>query len=604
MKKLLFTLLSLSLIVSCNKESDVLDYDDWRGTDTEHYISKEKAIASVQEIIDQYDMVYVSDYVVKANTPFVAFFNDSKSINYDAWVVMINTNPHSFSGRFWRYLYIDAYSGIVNKETMEWGFPSKGFESSILKYGFGDSVDMTKSISEPQSGLCSFSAPEDSCNSWAVIISGGGIPQTNRECFWNDCSAIYTCLRYCYGYKRERIFVIMSDGTSPEPDMLDVSGKVVSSKLDLDKDGVDDVKYAATKRNISNVFDILKSRVSLDEQVSVFVTDHGGLKNGKSFICLWNNSEWYPEEFANEIKKLPSSVRKQVVMGQCFSGGFINELSNCGNISIATAAKADESAYTLDGLRSEFLSHWTNAAAGNVPSADCNGYSGLSMEELFSYAKKADRCQYEHPQYKSTPENVGGGYGYSGEFLGYPEFVIPNHISTSKAGGYTFEVTGVPEHCSVNWTFNRANTVNCSSLTSSSINVINTCGEAVTQNNVTVQVTTSGGWKYSSEKYIYQWRPGVVNTNSLIQGNLEDGKGTFSLPFSIPGANNDSDYVWRLYEDYYYPERNLFDNCEIYANNYFIDFDWTEDYVPTDYYVSVSFNNPLGEPTTIVRHFQ
>ena len=38
MKKLLFTLLSLSLIVSCNKESDVIDYDDWRGTDTEHYI--------------------------------------------------------------------------------------------------------------------------------------------------------------------------------------------------------------------------------------------------------------------------------------------------------------------------------------------------------------------------------------------------------------------------------------------------------------------------------------------------------------------------------------------------------------------------------------
>ena len=75
----------------------------------------------------------------------------------------------------------------------------------------------------------------------------------------------------------------MSDGTSPEPDMLKRSGEVVSSKLDLDKDGVDDVKYTATKRNISNVFDILKSRVSLDEQVSVFVTDHGGLKNGKSF---------------------------------------------------------------------------------------------------------------------------------------------------------------------------------------------------------------------------------------------------------------------------------------------------------------------------------
>ncbi len=128
--------------------------------------------------------------------------------------------------------------------------------------------------------------------------------------------------------------------------------------------------------------------------------------------------------------------------------------------------------------------------------------------------------------------------------------------------------------------------------------------EAMAQDLVKVQVTVPGGWKYLCDSYIYQWRPGVVNTNLLIQGNLEKGKGTFNLPFSIPGANNDSDYVWRLYEDYYYPERNLFDNCEIYANNYFIDFNWTDDYVPTDYYVSVSFNNPLGEPTTIVRHFQ
>lgn len=29
-------------------------------------------------------MVYVSDYVVKANTPFVAYFNDSKSIDVDS----------------------------------------------------------------------------------------------------------------------------------------------------------------------------------------------------------------------------------------------------------------------------------------------------------------------------------------------------------------------------------------------------------------------------------------------------------------------------------------------------------------------------------------
>ena len=124
------------------------------------------------------------------------------------------------------------------------------------------------------------------------------------------------------------------------------------------------------------------------------------------------------------------------------------------------------------------------------------------------------------------------------------------------------------------------------------------------QNLVKVQVTVPGGWKYLCDYYIYQWRPGVTNTNSLIEGHLGDGYGSFYLPVYVPGTNHDSDYEWRLYEDYYNPEPNLLDNCEISANNYFIDFIWTEDYVPTDYYVSVSFNNPLGEPTTIVRHFQ
>lgn len=186
MKKLLFTLLSLSLIVSCNKESDVLDYDDWRGTDTEHYISKEKAIASVQEIIDQYDMVYVSDYVVKANTPFVAYFHDSKTIDVDSWVIMINTEPTANGGRYWRYLYVDACSGELVNESLEWCFPETGFTSEEIGFqGVDDSCDIvqpeTKSLSE--SSVVS--------NNWAVIINGGWCKEMNHERYWNNCSEVY-----------------------------------------------------------------------------------------------------------------------------------------------------------------------------------------------------------------------------------------------------------------------------------------------------------------------------------------------------------------------------------------------------------------------------
>ena len=53
----------------------------------------------------------------------------------------------------------------------------------------------------------------------------------------------------------------MSDGKDPGADITMEDNSVVSSLLDLDGDGTDDIDYAATKENIKMVFSKLSNQI-------------------------------------------------------------------------------------------------------------------------------------------------------------------------------------------------------------------------------------------------------------------------------------------------------------------------------------------------------
>ena len=109
----------------------------------------------------------------------------------------------------------------------------------------------------------------------------------------------------------------------------------------------------------------------------------------------------------------------------------------------------------------------------------------------------------------------------------------------------------------------------------------------MSKSSVVAKLTTPfKTYKLSHE--VTLWRPGQHFTDDLILGNLESGN--FSLPF---GSNRIENYEW-----------TLIDGCEILNEpTYFVDFRYDGE-IPEDYYISVKFKNPFGEPTTIVRHFQ
>lgn len=249
---------------------------------------------------------------------------------------------------------------------------------------------------------------------YAVILSGGVNKNSNYERYWNDCSFIYQTLVYKYGIPRSNIIVIMSDGTNPAADMLSVTSQYKSSPLDLDFDGNNDIQYSATLSNVQNVLNNLSINMSENDHLFFYVIDHGGTTDyiSDSYICLWGNEKLYDYTLANWLTPFTNKyINVNVVLGQCFSGGFIDNLTKEGCV-VATASKGNESSWACNDIPyDEFVYHWTTAineanSYGVSASSDLDNNGKITMEEAFLYAQNNDK-RNENPQYVSTPNSVG-----------------------------------------------------------------------------------------------------------------------------------------------------------------------------------------------------
>ncbi len=232
----------------------------------------------------------------------------------------------------------------------------------------------------------------------------------NYERYWNDCSALYKVLKNYYGYSQDHIYVLMSDGTSPANDRHLNNGLYDSSPLDLDGDGINDIQYAATHSNLENVFNILSNVLTEEDNLFIFTTDHGGSSgNQHSYLYLWNEI-LHDYEFASYLNQLDAGIIN-VCMGQCYSGGFIDNITK-DNVVVSTACRHDEVSYSMNSLLyDEYVYYWISAVADETPdgtpvNADTDQDGLVSMHEAFVYASYHDTAN-EHPQYNSIPSVLG-----------------------------------------------------------------------------------------------------------------------------------------------------------------------------------------------------
>lgn len=290
-------------------------------------------------------------------------------------------------------------------------------------------------------------AATTSNRTYAIILSGGVNKLSNYERYWNDCSFIYQTLVNKYGVPKENIFPLMSDGDNPAEDMWLTAGGFASQSLDLDNDGVNEIKLAATKSNIRTILDNLKTKLQKDDHLFFYVIDHGGSTDNisSSYINLWNYEELYDYELAEMLTPFTDKfVNVNVVLGQCFSGGFNDDLTKVGCVVASACTGSEPSWACLDKPYDEFVYHWTCAVNGathqNVKvNADIDKNDRVTMEEAFDYAKANDRITDEHPQYVSTPISVGEDLAFNNLAKSVDLYIKDNPEDTGKEPNMTID---------------------------------------------------------------------------------------------------------------------------------------------------------------------
>ena len=290
-------------------------------------VSREDALSIVQREFHGRDVDY---YILQENTRAT-------------WTIFVDAEPM----KGWEhecYLLTVPKNAITSINTMKPSRkkllklpPSGNYVPLLVKNRYGSNANSKPAVAKVSQSNAAQAAAQ---RTYAIILSGGIDRMSNHERYWNDCSFIYQTLVNRYGVPKENIFPIMSDGDNPAVDMRCTTVGFMSQPLDLDNDGVADIKMAATKANIQSTLNTLSTRLQEDDHLFFYVIDHGGTDDHdtSSYICLWNNESLYDTQLAEMLVPFTQrNVNVNVVLGQCFSGGFNDNLTKVGCV-VASAS--------------------------------------------------------------------------------------------------------------------------------------------------------------------------------------------------------------------------------------------------------------------------
>lgn len=466
---------------------------------------------------------------------------------------------------------------------------------SCQKDPLGDPVTRSD---KPIGGSETRSYPATTGNKWAVIISGGGNYTTNFVRYWNDCAFFYSTMKNVYGLSDGNIIVAMSDGTDSGIDRLNEYGIPESSPWDLDGDNVSDIDSPATTNDVNNIFSSLKNEVKPGDEVIIFVTDHGAYSSGDAALVLWNNDTMSASDFKINLNKLSPEATKHLVMGQCYSGGFISELQSVKQMTISTACSATQLSYsTSDYLYDEFLYHWTAAIAGQYPGggsadADADSDGVITVREAFNYAQTNDTMT-ETPlfyEYKNLFGNIPFIYQYK-----YIEPYISGPKDINRGGTYTYQIV----HCNPD--------INPATLVSNSDFTVVSSSDST----IVLSVNSTGGLKHGPVTFnITSSGTNFLNSNSSVDdvviwqtGSFVDNLGVIMSSVNLPDCyvqvtprfkNVSSGFYWDTTDSDWRVFRRLLSETS---------FRYEGDPVllPSELSASVALTNPFGQITTLTK---
>lgn len=221
---------------------------------------------------------------------------------------------------------------------------------------------------------------------YAILIAGGASPANNHIRYWNDLLAMYTILT-ANGYPADHITVIYADGSAKGAGMP--------------------VNYSASKANIATAFSNLAAKVGPDNAVYIMLNDHGAVMDGGHVgLDLWYD-KMSDAEFAAQVNKITQFKHMLIQMKQCYSGGFVDDLTGPNRV-VMSSCRADQVSWAKLTLDFGEFTYWYMSALkgsfvdGTGPcNADKSGDQKISIAEAWNFAREHDKAP-EVPQYEDS----------------------------------------------------------------------------------------------------------------------------------------------------------------------------------------------------------
>ena len=563
-------------------------------------VGKQQALSFIDTSGFSQCNILISKDVVAPNTETISV-TDSYSPDYTSWLIFVDLHPRAYWAHECISYYVNTSTGEVIShndrfppsipmDTLQCVDPV--FSSSQRSTVYGNDKAQSRTMSDVDS------------TKWAVIMGGTYVYATNGSSINTECFEIYTMLCDTYSYSEDQIFVLYTD----------------PSVQDFDYDNLPDKDYDFTKANVNVVFNTLSTMMSSGDTLSIFVMSHGDtIGVNKSAIVLWDGQEkFFDDELKAQVEKIPADIPITVIMGQCHSGGFIDDLfMKCDYI--ATSCAWNETAWpALYEDRSEFYRHWitamSNFNADSVNTAiDSDANKIITFSEAFAYtnARYDENTAIQMGRYETRSEYSVSGYGErEGLSKIFPETVsvpepepepepeplIPviSGPQIFKVGdNVTYTISDIPEDASVSWNYpSQLRKVSESSITNGRTITFCADGTDITSIGLTISATytSSSGNGTKTIPNINIWKSGINISDNLIVGNLTPTGGTVQIVSSFEGA---SGYYW-------YSDQNWIVSSQ---GSYIAEF--TNQLRDDNQYVTISvdFINPLGDQTTFVRTF-
>ena len=303
--------------------------------------------------------------------------------------------------------YFRHFKGIIDEVRIS-NYP-RSFHEDTDGDGMSDMYEIMRSPFSDQYN------PMEHNGRYALLICPRPHNQEDFDCFWSDPKFFYDALK-SYGYHDEDIYLLYDTGNDIK------AGKYGTPP------GVTYTDSPATPDELESICLGLSSFVQNTDFLFVFTFDHGdrsgansrlGMNDGAGFTAHIQDDELAGALYLGNI----NYKYRVIFMQQCFSGGFIDDLSNA-KTTTATACRGDELALPATGdgdevedENGEFNFYFMSAFAGRTPTngvhidAD-NGGDSRDISNMISIYE-AYKWEEDHENRAETPQWDDDGDGDS-----------------------------------------------------------------------------------------------------------------------------------------------------------------------------------------------